>query len=376
MASGKHLVYEVRSEGRVLAQFSSQYKAKREMRRLRKDGLGVRVYSKWVDSDPGRRPKVRRCDQDTSINVYLKSKHKALVEHDMTFRELYDTIIAQERTMEEVLGDCSGREDLLIKGIVEAMDSPAVTERHIRSVLGRSARRGLWTNVLPDLKVSMDVAVDLQRCFGTIDDPFFLGAYRNGIQCDPDSRDSDLSVQPSDEGPRLCYRDLSARRVYTVLCPIESVMLQGDFLMISGIAQNGTRMAVSLDIADAEKRYTRFESPFGQGWYLVGGSMLLFVWNTTGRLNDSHIRDYDRYVEYTAVYPGFDAYAVRSGTLPYNDGRGFDGFLEDRFRMKGYEYIDIPEPIELRRALIDKDMTMVRRYFAEYPQLAILKRFS
>ena len=39
------IVYEVRSEGRVLSQFSSEAKARKEMKSLRKQGLSVRIYA-------------------------------------------------------------------------------------------------------------------------------------------------------------------------------------------------------------------------------------------------------------------------------------------------------------------------------------------
>ena len=42
------IVYEVRVEGAVLASFSDEDKAKREMKKLRREGHQARVYSKWV----------------------------------------------------------------------------------------------------------------------------------------------------------------------------------------------------------------------------------------------------------------------------------------------------------------------------------------
>ena len=42
------IVYEVRVEGRVLASFSDEDKAKREMKKLRREGQQARVYSKWI----------------------------------------------------------------------------------------------------------------------------------------------------------------------------------------------------------------------------------------------------------------------------------------------------------------------------------------
>ena len=104
VAGRKHLVYEVRSGGRVLSQFSSESKARKEMKSLRKQGLSVRIYSKWVGSDKKASPK-RSCDPDTSINVYLKSKGYEPVELDMTFQKLYEAIIVDHKLMEEAVGD-------------------------------------------------------------------------------------------------------------------------------------------------------------------------------------------------------------------------------------------------------------------------------
>lgn len=42
------IVYEVRVAGNVLASFSDEDKAKREMKKLRREGHQARVYSKWI----------------------------------------------------------------------------------------------------------------------------------------------------------------------------------------------------------------------------------------------------------------------------------------------------------------------------------------
>lgn len=384
MAGRKHLVYEVRSEGRVLSQFSSESKARREMKSLRKQGLSVRIYSKWMESDRKKAPSKRSCDPDTSINVYLKSKGYEPVEQDMTFQKLYESIIVDLKLMEEAVGDCRGRKTALVKGLVEAMDSAPITERYVDSVLEETARRrkaqsaatGLWLRVLPDLPVTEEVAVDLQRCWNSIDDPFFLGAYRNGVPCEPDSRDSDLSVQPSEDGLRLCYREIPTRRIYTVLSPIEYVTVADDVLVLSGRDRDGSRLAIPLTIIDAEKKPTREHPPFREGWYLVEDGFLLFVWNSMKVLSERHARSYDRYAECTAVYPGFRGWTAKNCILPYSDKVGFEGFLKENFESERSEFIDMDDPIGLRRASIENNWGDVRRYAARYPQLAILKQVS
>ena len=383
MAGRKHLVYEVRSEGRVLSQFSSEAKARKEMKSLRKQGLSVRIYSKWMESDRKKVSPKRSCDPDTSINVYLKSKGYEPVERDMTFQKLYESIIVDLKLMEEAVGDCRGRKTALVKGLVEAFNTAPITERYVNSVLEETARKrkaqsgtGLWLRVLPDLPVTEEVAIDLQRCWNSIDDPFFLGAYRNGVPCDPDSRDSDLSVQPSEDGLRLCYREIPTRRIFTVLSPIEYVTVADDVLVLSGRDRDGSRLAVPLTIADAEKKPTREHPPFREGWYLVEDGFLLFVWNSMKVLSEKHARSYDRYAECTAVYPGFRGCTVKNAILPYSDRAGFGQFLKENFQSERSEFIDMDDPIGLRRALIENDWGDVRHYAARYPQLAILKQIS
>lgn len=383
MAGRKHLVYEVRSEGRVLSQFSSESKARKEMKSLRKQGLSVRIYSKWVGSKKKASPK-RSCDLDTSINVYLKSKGYEPVERDMTFQKLYESIVVDLKLMEEAVGDCRGRKTALVKGLVEAFNTAPITERYVNSILEETARKrkaqsattGLWLRVLPDLPVTEEVAIDLQRCWNSIDDPFFLGAYRNGVPCDPDSRDSDLSVQPSEDGLRLCYREIPTRRIFTVLSPIEYVTVADDVLVLSGRDRDGSRLAVPLTIVDAEKKPTREHPPFREGWYLVEDGFLLFVWNSMKVLSERHARSYDRYAECTAVYPGFRGCTVKNSILPYSDRAGFGQFLKENFRSERSGFIDMDDSIGLRRALIESDWGDVRRYAARYPQLAILKQVS
>ena len=42
------IVYEVRVQGTVLASFSDENKAKREMKKLRREGHEARVYTRWI----------------------------------------------------------------------------------------------------------------------------------------------------------------------------------------------------------------------------------------------------------------------------------------------------------------------------------------
>ena len=299
MAGRKHLVYEVRSGGSVLAQFSSESKARKELRRFRKEGISVGIRSRWIGSERKRK----------------------------------------------------------------ASEPKDPKERPV-----------LWMKDLPDLLVSMDAASDLVGCWGTIDDPFFLGAYRNGSPCDPGARDSDLSVQPSDEGLRLCYRDIPGRRVFVVVSPIEYVMIADDILVISGRGSDGLPTAVALYIADAEGNAPTRGYPFAEGWYLVSGGFLLFLWRSETRLSDRHVREYDRYVLCTAVYPAFGTYETRERTLPYRDRDGLDRFISENYGSSVFGYIQMDDPIGFRTAIMERDWRDIRPYMAECPQLDILQQ--
>ncbi len=62
----------------------------------------------------------------------------------------------------------------------------------------------------------------------------FLGAYLNGVPCNPDRRDSDLSLQPMDGGLALCYRDLFQKKIYFVLKDVRSVTVSDAGMEIAG----------------------------------------------------------------------------------------------------------------------------------------------
>lgn len=236
MAGRKHLTYEIRSDGRVVSEFSKESEARKELRRLRRDGMTVRIYSIWVGSGKRRIP--RRKDG--------------------------------------------------------------------------SVPSALWLKDLPDLPVTVDAASNLIGCWGTIDDPFFLGAYRNGVPCDPDSRDSDLSIQPSEDGLRLCYREIPMKRVFIVISPVEYVEIAEDILVLSDGGSDGLPTAVALRISDGNES-SHDGYPFKEGWYLLSGGLLLFVWRSDARLSDRQVRTYDRNVLCTAVYPAFGTYEIRKG---------------------------------------------------------------
>ena len=66
----------------------------------------------------------------------------------------------------------------------------------------------------------------------SLNKPFFLVAFRNGGPCDPDLRDSDLSIHPADYGLKLCYRVVWVEKVYFVLKDVDWMELRDDRLPI------------------------------------------------------------------------------------------------------------------------------------------------
>ena len=259
MPRNTDMIYEVRSDGRVLAQFSSERKAKAEMKRLRKDGLDVRVYSRWIPvkavkvlrrsmkkSKPRRTVTKDRAAPDTWINFWLESRGHRPVERDMTFQQLYESIVVDLMTMEEAVGECNGRKSRLIDGIVQAMDHPAITQRFIENILEDTRKRRRrdepaerWIDSM-GWEVSAEAAEELAHYWQSLNEPFFLAAFRNGRPCDPELRDSDLSIQPTGSGLALCYREVWEEKVYFVLKDIDWIELRGSKLFIFGNLKDGS----------------------------------------------------------------------------------------------------------------------------------------
>lgn len=301
MAGRKHLVYEVRSEGRVLSQFSSETKAKKEMKKLRAQGLSVRVYSKWIGSET-EAPKPRKA---------------------------------------------------LGRSVAPGKEVPCID--------------------LSGYEVSPDAAIDLERYWKSISDPFFLGTYRDGRPCDPSRRDSDISVQPDGDCLKLCYRDVGRREVSVVLASVERVRIARNRLEISGRNRAGDASTVELRIRDQGNDVRGRDGPgFREGWYLVSNVFFLFVQESDEPLEPEYARDYDRYVDYSVVYPGFGEYAMDGGLMAYRDSGGLKGFLEENFQSSDAVYIDMPDPLDLRDALESGNARAIGRYASAYPELKIL----
>ena len=262
MPKRTEIVYEVRSQGKVLAQFTSEAKAKSEMKRARKEGKEARVYSKWLPVRKVKEPKkqkketkkekprkvvaVGRITPASHINSWLESKGLESVPRDLTFQELYEAVVVDLKTMEEAVGECYGRKSCLIDGIVQAMDHPAITQRFIENILEdtRTRRRRdepteRWIDSM-GWEVSAEAAEELSRYWQSLNEPFFLAAFSNGKPCNPEVRDSDLSVQPTDSGLALCYREVWEEKVYFVLKDIDWMELRDGRLLIFGNLRDGS----------------------------------------------------------------------------------------------------------------------------------------
>ena len=261
MAGKTEIVYEVRSGGRVLAQFTSEDRAKKEMKKVRKEGMEARVYSKWLPVRKVKEPKkhkektkekprkvviVGKITPGSHINAWLGSKGLEPVPRDMTFQELYEAVVIDLRTMEEAVGECNGRKSCLIDGIVQAMDHPAITQRFIENIIDDTRKRRRrdgpaerWIDSM-GWEVSAEAAEELAHYWQSLNEPFFLAAFRNGRPCDPELRDSDLSIQPTDSGLALCYREVWEEKVYFVLKDIDWIELRGSKLFIFGNLKDGS----------------------------------------------------------------------------------------------------------------------------------------
>ena len=378
------MVYEVRSDGNVLASFSEESKAKREMRRLRKEGLKVKVYTRWVE--PVKPEKVKRkkkeikpvskCTPDTKVNDWLIWKGLKPVGKDMTFQQLYSAIVIDQRLPEEVLGDCNGRKSELIKGIVQAMDHPAVTERYIQSVIkGIEKQRKvsrpseLWLRPM-DWEVSPLAADELARYWRTLNEPYFLGAYRSGRPCDPDLRDSDLSVQPTDDGLVLCYRDIPDRKVYIVLKDIDWVGINDRYLELFGKDREGKGQMVALLLSSPKRSIV--EKDLRDGWYLLDSSVLLCLITSDRRLREDDVGVYECYLDYMYVYPTFGGkYGRKTGRIGLNKGMEMNEFIQAHFSARSIEYLPMGDPFRLVDAFANDDKGYLDRFFRQYPQARV-----
>ena len=379
------IVYEVRSDGRVMASFPDESKAKREMRRLRKDGCNAKVYSKWIPQTKGaeRKPKkekrkaepkpITKCTTGTKVNDWLIWKGLEPVEHDMTFQELYSSVIVDLRLPEEVLGECSGRKAELIRGMAEAMDHPAITVRYIESVIKQTEKRRrisepseLWLRAM-DWEVHPAAADELSRYWRTLNEPFFLGVYRSGRPCNPEMRDSDLSVQPTEHGLALCYRDIPDRKVYLVLKDIDWVGMNDRYLEIFGKDRDGKGMMVQLILSKPTNRLVHTE--IRDGWYLLDRAVLLCLRISDRRLREEDVGRYDYYLDYMQVYPTFGGrYGKTTGTVGFKEGTELNEFLAQRFSAREVEYLPIEDPWGLTEAFNRNDGRYLEGFFRRYPQ--------
>ena len=394
MPKETEIIYEVRSGGRVLAQFTTERRAKREMKRLRKEGMDVRVYSKWAsvkavkESKEPKKKSVRprrassktRTGPQTRVNAWLESKGYKSVERDMTFQELYESVVVDLMTMEEAVGECSGRKKALIEGIVEAMDHPSITVRYIEGILEDTRKRRKapapserWIDPM-GWEVSQEAAIELQRCWQSLSEPFFLAAFRNGKPCKLEFRDSDLSVQPTGSGLALCYRELDGEKVYFVLKNIDWVEVRDDRVEIFGSLKDGSGAVRTFRFQKAERDSPRMNAPdFKEGWYLINRGFLVFVQASGEPLEKELRKDYDRYIDYSVVYPQFDAYTMTGGLIPYNDRIGISKFLKEEFEASDIDFIDVEGPWELRDAFENNDIRYLAKAVSRYPKLGVFR---
>lgn len=290
---GDVMIFEVKEDGNVLSTYQSQAKAKGEMRRLRKQGILARVYSRWV------RPS------------FLKKK-KAEPKKDF---------------------------------------EP-------------------WF-VPENMKVAPYAAYDIPSYWRTINEPYFIGAYCNGEPCNPEFRDSDLSVQPTGDGLDLCYRDLKEKRMYFVLKDISDISVAYEGLRITGRMPDNSLQTYVFPVDKSKRRKKEEPPPFPTGWYVIGNTLLAYLCPSERELEDVY-RAYDRYVEYTAVYSTFGGYAVEDGYVQYRDGTPIGRLIEDVFQTKEFRPLEIEDPAGLRTAFRTKSRKYLSSMVGRYPELGIV----
>ncbi len=391
------MIYEVRYDGNVLAQFSSESKAKKELKRQRERYPSARIYSRWIEASKikeNKRPRFGRKRSPnreargvgaigkvrpyTKVNAYLSTKGLALVERDMTFQDLYTAIVIDLRTMEGTLGECRGRKAALLKGIEEAMDHPCITVRYLEGILKDTEKRHSrpepaerWIDSM-GWEVSAEAAEEFTRYWKSLNEPFFLGAFRNGRPCDPGIRDSDLSVQPTESGLSLCYREIEDEKVYFVLKDIDWVEIKGGKLEIFGRLKDGSQAVRSfgLDVSAVHKP-TAIKG-FREGWYRVNKGFLVFIQRSSERLEEEYKGEYDGYIDYSAVYPQFSGYAMEGGLIAHRTGQSEEEFLKENFDARDSEYIETADPLLIREAFDRNDATALGRIMSRYPELAVV----
>lgn len=222
-----------------------------------------------------------------------------------------------------------------------------------------------------NMKVAPYAAYDIPSYWRTINEPYFIGAYCNGEPCNPEFRDSDLSVQPTDDGLALCYRDLKEKRMYFVLKDISDISIAYEGLRITGRMPDNSLQTYVFPVDKSKRRKKEEPPPFPTGWYVIGNTLLAYLCPSERELEDVY-RAYDRYVEYTAVYSTFGGYAVEDGYVQYRDGTPIGRLIEDVFQTKEFRPLEIEDPAGLRTAFRTKSRKYLSSMVGRYPELGIV----
>ena len=196
-------------------------------------------------------------------------------------------------------------------------------------------------------------------------------SFRNGKPCNPEVRDSDLSVQPTDSGLALCYREVWEEKVYFVLKDISDISVAYEGLKITGRMPDGSLRTYVFPVDKSKRRKKEEPPPFPTGWYLIGDTLLAYLCPSDRELEDVY-RAYDRYVEYTAVYSTFGGFALEDGYVQYRDGTPIEQLIGDVFQTGTFRPLGIEDPAGLRGAFRKKDMRYLSSAAERYPELGIV----
>ena len=136
------MIYEIREGSFVLAQFSSQTKAKAYLKECKTQGKKVSIVTSFTESDTkalkepktkkaepkpnGAEPRVKRKPSltfDSDVNDYLLSKGYEGVRSGVTFRQLFDHIVVGINSPESLIGPLGSEAEMEIVRVLANLSS-------------------------------------------------------------------------------------------------------------------------------------------------------------------------------------------------------------------------------------------------------------
>lgn len=380
----EQMVYELRVDGKMMGQFSSKSKALAEKKKY----VRANIVTTWVDVPDQPKEKKKptakketpkkekpakprkeakksifkkekkpvakkksvetvpelKPTEDMPVNTWLRYRNLEPVERDLTFHQIYVAIVVDSYTLEDALGDCKGRKAEILRALEEAMDHPVITVRYLEDRLEENKKnrvKEVWTSPSGWWTVSSGVAQDFKKYWSSINEPYFLAAYSNRAQCDPNIRDSDLSVQPFKDGLAVCYRDLRDDKVYLVSKKIEWVDLGVNYLEIHGKDKNNRPMKLTLNYDDVPGAAKNRKKLIEAGWYKVDDEYYVHLRQMKKGAPAGFVS-----METVAAYPGFNKTEFQKRVAYFDLTWNIMDFMQDKFSASSLEYIECPDSVK------------------------------